>query len=201
MAIRQKVIVPISTENSDDVIKSIFYSFDDFDEDNEHILIEFTKVEQSPFQYPLLRVHSECLTGDLFHSHLCDCGDQLRESMAMLQTHGGYLIYLRQEGRGIGLYNKLDSYALQAQGVDTFDANVKLGFGEDEREYDPVVKMLGYLGVQDVVLITNNPSKVAYLQDHGITVHQRVATSYFEKPHNQRYLRAKAEKHGHLFDK
>src|SRR5918998_6622153 len=123
-----------------------------------------------PGAEPLVRPHSECLTGDVFGSQRCDCGAQLREAVERIADAGGYLLYLRQEGRGIGLYNKLDAYALQDAGLDTYEANVALGFGEDERDYGVAAEMLFALGVRRIDLLTNNPDKVAQLREAGVRV-------------------------------
>ena len=117
-----------------------------------------------------MRLHSECLTGDVFGSQRCDCGPQLREAVERIATAGGFLLYLRQEGRGIGLYAKLDAYALQDDGLDTYDANLALGFGADERDYTVAAQMLLALGVRRVALLTNNPDKVHQLERLGIEV-------------------------------
>jgi GTP cyclohydrolase II len=146
---------------------------------------------------PLVRPHSECLTGDVFGSERCDCGPQLREAVQRIADTGGYLLYLRQEGRGIGLYAKLDAYALQDGGLDTYEANVVLGRGEDERDYTAAAQMLHALGADRVRLLTNNPDKAAQLTAHGITVAERVPTGVHVSSSNVRYLRAKVEHTGH----
>ncbi|WP_329561284.1 GTP cyclohydrolase II [Kitasatospora sp. NBC_01266] len=140
----------------------------------------------------LVRVHSECLTGDVFGSARCDCGPQLRESVEQIAAHGGYLLYLRQEGRGIGLYNKLDAYALQDGGLDTYAANAALGLPEDARDYTAAAQMLHALGSPTINLLSNNPTKAAQLSALGITVARRVPTGVHASPSNLRYLRAKA---------
>ncbi|MCX5170024.1 GTP cyclohydrolase II [Streptomyces antibioticus] len=140
---------------------------------------------------PLVRLHSECLTGDVFGSARCDCGPQLREAVERIARTGGVLLYLRQEGRGIGLYNKLDAYALQDQGLDTYEANAALGLPEDDRDYTAAAQMLRALGITRLDLLSNNPDKAGQLRDLGITVHERVPTGVFTTPHNVRYLRAK----------
>ncbi|MEU0408195.1 GTP cyclohydrolase II [Streptomyces griseorubiginosus] len=140
---------------------------------------------------PLVRLHSECLTGDVFGSARCDCGPQLREAVERIAERGGVLLYLRQEGRGIGLYNKLDAYALQDQGLDTYAANTALGLPEDARDYTAAAQMLTALGIGSVDLLSNNPDKAGQLRDLGIDVHDRVPTGVFTTDHNVRYLRAK----------
>jgi GTP cyclohydrolase II len=147
---------------------------------------------------PLVRVHSECLTGDVFGSQRCDCGPQLREAVERISEVGGYLLYLRQEGRGIGLYNKLDAYALQDAGLDTYEANVALGFAGDERDYTVAAQMLRALGVDRIELLTNNPDKLAQLEDAGITVDRRVPTARHLSPVNGRYLAAKEQREDEL---
>ncbi|WP_128377346.1 GTP cyclohydrolase II [Streptomyces cavernae] len=140
---------------------------------------------------PLVRLHSECLTGDVFGSARCDCGPQLREAVEQIATRGGVLLYLRQEGRGIGLYNKLDAYALQDQGLDTYEANAALGLPEDARDYTAAAQMLHALGLPELDLLSNNPDKARQLTDLGVTVRDRVPTGVFRTSHNVRYLRAK----------
>ena len=147
---------------------------------------------------PLVRLHSECLTGDVFGSQRCDCGPQLREAVERISDAGGYLLYLRQEGRGIGLYNKLDAYALQDAGLDTYEANLALGFAKDERDYTVAAQMLLALGVDQLDLLTNNPDKAAQLQAAGIRVNSRVPTGLHLSPVNGRYLAAKARRGQHF---
>jgi GTP cyclohydrolase II len=144
-----------------------------------------------PATTPLVRLHSECLTGDVFGSARCDCGPQLREAVERIAARGGILLYLRQEGRGIGLYNKLDAYALQDQGLDTYEANTALGLPEDGRDYTAAAQMLRALGVERLDLLSNNPDKAEQLRALGIDVRDRVATGVFTTAHNVRYLRAK----------
>jgi GTP cyclohydrolase II len=147
----------------------------------------------------LIRLHSECLTGDLLGSLKCDCGDQLRGAVAAIGEAGtGILLYLPQEGRGIGLINKLKAYELQDQGFDTIDANQRLGFEADEREFAVAAEMLKYLGFASVRLMTNNPDKVAQLARHGVTVIERVPHKFPSNPHNAAYIATKKAKAGHL---
>jgi GTP cyclohydrolase II len=146
----------------------------------------------------LVRLHSECFTGDLLGSLKCDCGDQLRGAIATIAAAGGgALLYLAQEGRGIGLINKLRAYRLQDQGFDTVEANERLGFEPDERLYGVAAKMLQLLGFKSIRLLTNNPLKVEALEAAGITVTERVPHAFPANPHNRGYLRTKAEKSGH----
>jgi GTP cyclohydrolase II len=142
---------------------------------------------------PLVRPHSECLTGDVFGSQRCDCGPQLREAVERIATVGGFLLYLRQEGRGIGLYTKLDAYALQDKGLDTYEANLALGHGEDERDYTPAAQMLSALGMSRIALLSNNPDKVDQLRRLGLQVTESVPTGVFLSPANAGYLAAKAD--------
>jgi 3,4-dihydroxy 2-butanone 4-phosphate synthase/GTP cyclohydrolase II len=147
---------------------------------------------------PLARVHSECLTGDAFGSLRCDCGSQLHRAMAMIAGEGrGVLLYLRQEGRGIGLESKIRAYALQEKGYDTVEANEQLGFEADERDYSVAANMLRHLGVGAVRLITNNPRKISGLTQYGIRVASRVPLVAPPTPHNAKYLATKAKKMGH----
>jgi GTP cyclohydrolase II len=151
-----------------------------------------------PAGAPLVRVHSECLTGDAFGSLKCDCGPQLGDALAAIAASGwGILLYLRQEGRGIGLVNKLRAYALQDQGFDTIEANHRLGFGDDERDYAVAARMLELLGQRQVRLLTNNPAKVAGLEAAGIKVSERVPLLSGANPYNQAYLETKRLKSGH----
>jgi GTP cyclohydrolase II len=148
----------------------------------------------------LVRLHSECLTGDLLGSLKCDCGDQLRGAIEAIGKAGaGLLLYLAQEGRGIGLINKLKAYELQDQGFDTIDANQRLGFEADEREFAAAAEMLKYLGFTSVRLMTNNPDKVAALSHLGVDVVERVAHSFPTNPHNEAYLATKKAKAGHTY--
>jgi GTP cyclohydrolase II len=156
--------------------------------------------EPPPDQPVLARIHSECFTGDLLASLRCDCGEQLREAIRRIAANGGgVVIYLAQEGRGIGLVNKLRAYRLQDAGFDTVEANEELGFEADERVYQPAAEMLRQLGFERVRLLTNNPEKVAALARHDIEVTERVPHAFAANEHNHRYLSTKASKSGHLF--
>jgi len=165
----------------------------------EHIAIVIGDPErQEPV---LMRIHSECFTGDLLGSLKCDCGEQLRGAIkAIEQAGGGVLLYLAQEGRGIGLVSKLKAYALQDQGYDTVDANTRLGFDVDERIFAPAAEMLKALGFKSVRLMTNNPNKVEGLERYGITVAERVAHAFPTNPHNEGYLATKKVRTGHILD-
>lgn len=149
---------------------------------------------------PLVRPHSECLTGDMLGSQRCDCGPQLREAVERIAQVGGFLLYLRQEGRGIGLYAKLDAYALQDAGLDTYEANVALGRGEDERDYTAAAQMLHALGADRVALLSNNPDKAAQLERLGVSVTELVPTGVHLSEANVRYLMAKVTRTAHTLD-
>ena len=146
----------------------------------------------------LVRVHSECLTGDVFHSLRCDCGEQLEAALAMIETEGrGVLLYLSQEGRGIGLLNKLRAYKLQEGGVDTVDANLQLGLPADLRDYGIGAQVLVDLGLSSIRILTNNPKKIRGLEGYGLSVTEQVPIEHIPNPHNEAYLRAKRERMGH----
>jgi len=147
----------------------------------------------------LVRVHSECLTGDVFHSLRCDCGDQLASALAMIEQEGrGVLLYLSQEGRGIGLLNKLRAYKLQEEGLDTVDANLKLGLPADLRDYGIGAQILRDLGLTSIRILTNNPKKIIGLEGYGLSVSEQVPIQATPNPHNQAYLDAKRDKMGHV---
>jgi GTP cyclohydrolase II len=149
---------------------------------------------------PLVRPHSECLTGDVFGSERCDCGPQLREAAERITDAGGFLLYLRQEGRGIGLYAKLDAYALQDAGLDTYEANLALGHDEDERDYTAAAQMLAALGVDRIRLLSNNPDKAAQLELLGVEVTEQVRTGVHLSDANARYLTVKRDHTAHTLD-
>lgn len=166
---------------------------------SEHALLSVGDLSQA--DTPLVRIHSECLTGDAFGSLKCDCGPQLRLAMRTIQKAGaGAIVYLRQEGRGIGLFAKVQAYHLQDRGYDTLDANLALGLPADARTYGVAASMLRAVGVKRVRLMTNNPLKRKGLIDHGIAVEDRVAHLAGLGHHNIRYLQTKAERMGHMLN-
>lgn len=175
------------------------HGFEDAANHKEHVVIS---IGDCAGDEPLLvRLHSECLTGDALGSLRCDCGAQLQAAMASIAERGrGAILYLRQEGRGIGLLNKIKAYHLQDAGADTVEANEQLGFGADQRDYSLCAPMLSHLGVSKVILMTNNPRKVAALEALGIEVVERRPLQTDSNPHNAKYLSTKAGKLGHLLD-
>jgi GTP cyclohydrolase II len=180
----------------EDMPETQIVAFRASDDGQEHIALLIGAPGGKP---PLVRLHSECLTGDVFGSLKCDCGPQLKEALRIIgAAGGGVLLYLRQEGRGIGLANKIRAYSLQDRGLDTVDANRRLGFADDERDYVHAAAMLRALGVDRVKLLTNNPAKVAGLEAAGIAVDERVPHQMPANPHNAHYLATKRKKSGHL---
>jgi GTP cyclohydrolase II len=180
------------------------FTFDGLVDGGEHLAFALGD-RTAPFpaegsRVPLIRPHSECLTGDVFGSTRCDCGPQLREAVERIAAAGGYLLYLRQEGRGIGLYSKLDAYALQDAGADTYEANLALGHAEDERRYLAAAQMLHALGISRVVLLSNNPDKARQLRSCGVAVVEQLPTGVFVSDANQRYLETKAVRGRHTLD-
>ena len=197
--IRNRVVIPVGREQA---YEAEFVSFDGLSDDKEHVALIFKGTEPAadPNHVPLVRLHSECLTGDVFHSARCDCGQQLEEAVDTMAKEGGIVLYLRQEGRGIGLYNKLDAYRLQDTGMNTFEANQALGFDDDLRDFGIAAQMLKALGVAEIDLLTNNPNKITTIEAEGITVRKQRTTGVFYNRHNGHYLRAKANVARHKID-
>jgi GTP cyclohydrolase II len=194
--IRTKVQVPLHFDDGWETTADVF-TFTGLADGKEHLALGLGDYAQAA---PLVRPHSECLTGDVFGSQRCDCGPQLREAVERITVAGGFLLYLRQEGRGIGLYEKLDAYALQDQGLDTFAANRALGRADDERDYTAAAQMLNALGATEIRLLTNNPDKLAQLRHLGIEVTEIVPTEVHFSAANLRYLRAKVTRTHHTID-
>lgn len=186
MSVRTRVTVPLRFADGYETTAGMV-TFNGLSDGKEHLALALG----TPGTVPLVRLHSECLTGDVFGSQRCDCGPQLRESVERITGHGGYLLYLRQEGRGIGLYNKLDTYTLQDAGLDTYQANRALGHGDDQRDYTAAAQMLTALGATTIDLLTNNPDKVTQLRRNHISVREVVPTAVHASPANLRYLQAK----------
>ncbi len=196
LTIAARARLPVSAHDEAEIVA--FRSADDL---REHIALVIGR--QSGDQAPLVRLHSECLTGDILGSLKCDCGPQLDAALAAMAGEAesggwGVLLYLRQEGRGIGLINKLRAYRLQDQGFDTVDANNRLGLPTEARDFPVAARMLALLGVSAIRLMTNNPQKVAALEAAGVTVAERVAHQLPANPHNARYLATKRDRSGHL---
>lgn len=177
----------------------VMHGFADDESEKEHVVLTMGDITSCE---PLLaRIHSECLTGDALFSLRCDCGPQLQAAMHKIGVAGrGVIFYLRQEGRGIGLINKVRAYALQDCGADTVEANERLGFGADMRDYSILKPMLEHLNIRALKLLTNNPRKVKALQEMGINVVERLPHQTGRNPHNQKYLETKKGKLGHLFN-
>lgn len=171
------------------------HTFNGLSDTNEHFALSFGNISNCP----LVRIHSSCITGDLLGSLSCDCGDQLEESIQKLKTENGILLYLIQEGRGIGLYNKIDSYHLQKNGHDTYKANELLNFPHDLRSYQVAAEMLNAFKLKQIILLSNNPDKARQLEEYGIKIVQKISTKCYERPENIRYLNAKIEQKGHYF--
>jgi GTP cyclohydrolase II len=195
IGLRRVATAPVPLEGAE---QSQMVAFRSGDGGVEHMAIVIGTPERHGAPV-LVRLHSECFTGDLLGSLKCDCGQQLRGSIEIMAAEGaGVLLYLAQEGRGIGLMNKLRAYSLQAEGFDTVDANLRLGFDADERLFQPAAEMLRQLGFDEVRLLTNNPDKVEGLERCGITVKERVQHSFPSNVHNEFYLATKKSKSGHL---
>src|SRR4051812_4873390 len=204
-AVRTRVTVPLRFADGYETTADVV-TFTGLADGKEHLLLglgdwraALTRADgRGPA--PLVRPHSECLTGDVFGSERCDCGPQLREAAERITDAGGFLLYLRQEGRGIGLYAKLDAYALQDAGLDTYEANLALGRDEDERDYTAAAQMLAALGADRIRLLSNNPDKAAQLELLGIEVSEQVRTGVHLSEANARYLTAKRDHTAHTLE-
>jgi GTP cyclohydrolase II len=201
--IRNQVLLPMQLAGGFSTTARVF-TFDGLVDGREHIALGLgshaAAGRRPESDAPLVRVHSECLTGDLLGSARCDCGAQLHEAVEQIAAEGGFLLYLRQEGRGIGLYAKVDAYALQDTGLDTYEANVALGYGADERDYTVAAQMLRALGVGRLRLLSNNPDKAAQLERLGIEGDAGVRTAVHPNEVNARYLATKASRGAHLLE-
>lgn len=187
VTVRNRVKIPIKDGN----LMGEFISFNNLSEPLEHFAIGFG--EWSEQDAPLVRVHSECITGDTFQSSRCDCGKQLNEAIESTAKQGGLIIYLRQEGRGIGLFNKIDAYELQIRGYDTYEANRILNFPDDMRTYVCAAEMLGALSINKICLLSNNPKKASELVELGIEVTETQKTGVYTTEYNLAYLLAKRQ--------
>jgi len=203
--IRTQVVLPLRFADGYATPARVF-TFNNLVDGREHLALGLgtraraCTIDTGAATVPLVRPHSECLTGDVFGSQRCDCGPQLREAVERIADAGGYLLYLRQEGRGIGLYEKVDAYLLQDAGLDTYEANIALGHAADERDYTVAAQMLGALAVPSVVLLSSNPDKVAQLTALGVTVTEQVPTHVHLSDANAGYLAAKAQWGAHLLE-
>jgi GTP cyclohydrolase II len=196
-SVRTSVTVPLQVADGS-YEPTQMVTFHGLADGREHIAIIFKDaLSQSS---PLVRVHSECLTGDVFRSVRCDCGAQCQEAITLMHSHGGLLLYLRQEGRGIGLYNKIEAYRLQDMGMDTFEANRALNFEDDQRDYAVAAQMLMALGVHQVEILSNNPEKARQLREAGITVSRQRSTRVYLTEANHNYLQAKRKYANHAIN-
>ena len=201
-SIRRQVMIPLQFADGYSTRARVL-TFDGLVDGLEHLALGLGRYAEAiepcvpPAPAPLVRLHSECLTGDVFGSQRCDCGAQLREAVERIAEVGGYLLYLRQEGRGIGLYSKIDAYLLQDAGLDTYEANLALGHAEDERDYTSAAQMLAALDVNTVALLSNNPDKAVQLSRLGVTVTEQVPTGVHLSATNAGYLATKAWRGGH----
>ena len=201
-SVRRQVMIPLKFVDGFTTTARVL-TFDGLVDGLEHLALglgpyaDGSPSSAAAMPVPLVRPHSECLTGDVFGSQRCDCGAQLREAVERIAEAGGYLLYLRQEGRGIGLYSKVDAYLLQDAGLDTYDANLALGHAEDERDYTVAAQMLAALDVPSVALLSNNPDKAAQLTQLGVTVTAQVPTGVHLSANNAGYLETKAWRGAH----
>ena len=184
-------------KNSD--IPAEIVSFSGLNDGQEHVALVFNQADTEQ-DVPLIRMHSECLTGDVFHSSRCDCGEQLDETIELMAREGGVILYLRQEGRGIGLYNKIDAYVLQSDGMNTYEANRHLGFEDDLRDFTCAIEMLQALQIQQIELITNNPKKMHFIEASPIKLAAVRGTQAHIKQGNKQYLQTKVDAGQHKLD-
>jgi GTP cyclohydrolase II len=196
-SVRTAVRVPLQFPDGWETVADVF-TFTGLADGKEHLALGLG--DYAGAATPLVRPHSECLTGDVFGSERCDCGPQLREAAERITAVGGFLLYLRQEGRGIGLYAKLDAYALQDQGLDTYAANRALGHGDDERDYTAAAQMLHALGASRINLLSNNPDKALQLDALGVEIAEQLPTEVHLSAANLRYLQAKVTHTHHSID-
>lgn len=194
--VRARVHLKVGSKSD---IEAELLSFNGLKTEKEHVALIFKSADINQTA-PIVRMHSECLTGDVFHSSRCDCGEQLDETINKMAIEGGVLLYLRQEGRGIGLYNKIDAYRLQSEGLNTYEANNHLGFADDLRDFEEAAQMLKALGVNQIRLVTNNPKKIRELKEHGIEIQEVINTMAHVKAGNENYLKAKASHGKHNLD-
>ena len=195
----KKIISFVETsELPTDIANFKVHAFTEEQSKKDHLVIAFGNLESKK---PILaRIHSQCITGESFFSMRCDCRFQLTESLKQIAKNGsGAIFYLQQEGRGIGLSNKIRAYKLQDEGMDTVEANHQLGFHEDERNYEIVASMANHLNIESVDLMTNNPKKISALEKMGLKINKRIPILTESNKHNERYLNTKAKKLGHLF--
>lgn len=197
--VRSQVSVPLRFVDGY-ATTAVVMTFHGLVDGREHLLLALGNWEQALLggaTAPLVRLHSECMTGDVFGSERCDCGPQLREAVERIAAAGGFLLYLRQEGRGIGLPAKIHAYKLQEEGFDTIEANEKLGFGSDLRDYGMGAQILHDLGVRKMRLMTNNPKKIIGLEGYGLEIVEQLPIRLPSNPHNEKYLETKRTRMGH----